>query len=177
MTVVRIAILGNSGSGKSTLAKWLGGRTGAAVLDLDTAAWEPGAVGVPRPVDAAVDQVRTFCAARRSWIVEGCYANLIRATFEHQPRLLFLNPGEQQCLDNCRARPWERHKYPSMAEQDQRLPFLLSWVSQYYTREGEMSQAAHVALFRDYAGAREELTRLPCLESPSQEVMSWIAGL
>lgn len=38
---MRIAILGNSGSGKSTLARWLAARAGAALLDLDTVAWEP----------------------------------------------------------------------------------------------------------------------------------------
>lgn len=39
---MRIAILGNSGSGKSTVARWLAEHSGAALLDLDSVAWEPG---------------------------------------------------------------------------------------------------------------------------------------
>ncbi len=42
---MRIAILGNSGSGKSTLARRLAAEAFAAVLDLDTVAWEPGEIG------------------------------------------------------------------------------------------------------------------------------------
>jgi adenylate kinase family enzyme len=171
---MRVALLGNSGSGKSTLALWLAARTGAALLDLDSVAWQPGSIAVPRPVSAAEDDVRSFCTAHSSWIVEGCYANLVHAALQFGPRLLFLHPGEQQCLDNCRSRPWEAHKYASKAEQDQHLSFLLSWVSQYYTREGEMSLSAHVACFNAYAGQRQELKRLPRLEPASAEVLDWL---
>src|SRR5262249_49343741 len=53
---MRIAIIGNSGSGKSTLAQWLAERTGASLLDLDTVAWVPGQIAVPRaPEDAEND--------------------------------------------------------------------------------------------------------------------------
>jgi len=171
---MRVALLGNSGSGKSTLALWLAARTRAVLLDLDAVAWEPGSIAEPRPVNAAEDDVRSFCTAHNSWIVEGCYANLVQAALQFGPRLLFLNPGEQQCLDNCRSRPWEAHKYASKEEQDQRLPFLLSWVSQYYTREGEMSLSAHAACFNAYAGQREELKCLPCLEPAAAEFLDWL---
>ena len=172
---MRIAIIGNSGSGKSTLASWLTHRTGAALLDLDTVAWLPGAIAVPRPAAEAENEVRAFCAARTAWVVEGCYANLVQASLQFTPRLLFLNPGEQQCLENCRARPWEAHKYASKEEQDRRLDFLLSWVSQYYTRNGEMSLSAHTACFNTYPGEREELRFLPHLEPPSSELLSWVS--
>jgi adenylate kinase family enzyme len=171
---MRIAIIGNSGSGKSTLARWLAAQTGAPALDLDTVAWEPGAIAVPRSTSAAEDDVRSFCTTHKYWVVEGCYATLVRIALEFKPRLLFLNPGEQRCLDNCRARPWESHKYPSMAEQDEHLAFLLSWVSQYYTRDGEMSLLGHTACFKGYTGPRDELTRLPRLDPPSAEVAAWI---
>jgi putative acetyltransferase len=46
---MRVAILGNSGSGKSTLARQLTDQHGLAVLDLDTIAWVPGKIAVPRP--------------------------------------------------------------------------------------------------------------------------------
>lgn len=172
---MRIAIIGNSGSGKSTLAAWLADRTGAARLDLDTVAWTPNSIAVARAAAEAENDVRAFCAARTSWVVEGCYANLVQASLQFAPRLLFLNPGEQQCLENCRARPWEPHKYASKDEQDRRRDFLLSWVSQYYTRGGEMSLSAHSACFNAYTGEREELRFLPRLEPPSSELLSWIS--
>jgi adenylate kinase family enzyme len=172
---MRIAIIGNSGSGKSMLAAWLANRTGATLLDLDTVAWVPNLIAVARPAEEAQSDVRAFCAAHTSWVVEGCYGNLVQASLQFAPRLLFLNPGEQQCLENCRARPWEAHKYASKQEQDQRLEFLLSWVSQYYTRSGEMSLTAHTACFNAYPGKREELRFLPRLEPPSSELLSWVS--
>lgn len=155
--MTRIAILGNSGSGKSTLARSLAARFDATLLDLDTVAWEPGQVAVARSSQVARADVRAFCAGNPRWVVEGCYASLIEAALEFSPFLLFLNPGEQQCVENCRARPWEPHKYASRAEQDERLAFLLSWVRDYYTRAGDMSLAGHRACFDAYPGARQEL--------------------
>lgn len=67
-------ILGNSGSGKTTLARRLAVRHGVPCLDLDTVAWEPGRIAVPREPGAARDEVRRFCEASEGWVVEGCYA-------------------------------------------------------------------------------------------------------
>src|SRR5262249_28715902 len=117
---------------------------------------------------------RTFCGRHKNWVVEGCYANLARAALACSPRLLFLNPGEEQCLENCRSRPWEPHKYRSKNEQDTRLPFLLSWVGDYYRRAGEMSLAGHVSCFESYLGPKRELRTVPILIPPSPEVLTWI---
>jgi adenylate kinase family enzyme len=171
---MRIAIVGNSGSGKSTLARWLAERTGAALLDLDTVAWVPGQIAVPRALEDAENEVRAFCSRHKHWVVEGCYANLIHAALAFSPRLLFLNPGEEQCAANCRARPWEPHKYRSKDEQDTRLPFLLSWVGEYYRRGGEMSLAGHLSCFENYVGPKRELRTVPVLIPPSPEVLTWI---
>jgi adenylate kinase family enzyme len=168
---VRIAILGNSGSGKSTLARRLVQRMELDLLDLDSVAWEPDRIAVARSPQAAADDVRRFCSSHQRWVIEGCYASLIRVSFEFQPRLMFLNPGESQCLAHCRARPWEPHKYPSQAEQDQRLPFLLSWVSSYYRRDDDMSLLAHRACFAEYTGPKQELTSVLSQESPDPEVL------
>jgi len=62
---------------------------------------------------------------------------------------------------NCKARPWEPTKYGSKEEQDVKLAFLLSWVADYYSRDGEMSLAGHRALFDPYAGAKQHLQELP----------------
>jgi adenylate kinase family enzyme len=160
---MRLAILGNSGSGKSTLAQWLSRASGAALLDLDTVAWEPGQLAVPRDPAAARADVEAFCTTHASWVIEGCYASLVEAALPYRPYLVLLNPGEAQCLANCRARPWEPHKYASREEQDERLAFLLDWVSGYYTRDGELSLAGHRACFDAYDGPKVELTSQPLL--------------
>jgi hypothetical protein len=123
-------------------------------------AWEPGQIAVPRPRDLALADVEAFCSSHLSWVVEGCYAGLLEGTLRHSPLLLFLEPGLEQCLENCRNRPWEPHKYPSKAEQDERLPFLLSWVAEYYTRDGDLSLKAHEALFAAYEGPKQRISSL-----------------
>jgi len=169
---MRAVILGNSGSGKSTLARWLATRSGARLLDLDTVAWEPDKIAVARSPDAARADVKAFCASNGSWVVEGCYASLVEVALGCQPRLIFLNPGEEQCLENCRARPWEPHKYASKSAQDERLAMLLRWVGEYYTRTGDMSLEGHRACFDRYAGAKLELLTTPALEPPAPELIA-----
>jgi adenylate kinase family enzyme len=151
---VRIAIIGNSGSGKSTLAKQLSTRYALASLDLDAVAWEPGKIAVPRDQDQAVRDVDHFCSATRGWVVEGCYGVLIEAALRHAPLLLFLEPGVESCVVNCRSRPWEPHKYGSKLEQDEKLEFLLAWVQDYYARQGDLSLVAHQSLFASYQGPK-----------------------
>jgi adenylate kinase family enzyme len=155
---MRIALIGNSGSGKSTLSRQLANAHALPMLDLDTVAWEPGKIAVARDPDAAVRDVQTFCKASEGWVVEGCYANLVRAALSYSPVLLFLEPGVEACLANCRGRPWESHKYESKQIQDQHLEFLLAWVREYYSRGGDLSLAAHQDLFDEYRGPKHKLT-------------------
>lgn len=155
---MRFAIIGNSGSGKSTLAKRLAGAIDAPILDLDTIAWEPGRIAEQRDPLLARANVIAFCSQHPRWIVEGCYAELIAAALEYEPCLLFLDPGLEQCMANCRSRPWEPHKYGSLEEQNRKLGFLLAWVEDYYHRPGEMSLAGHRALFIAYEGQKMHLT-------------------
>jgi adenylate kinase family enzyme len=171
---MRLAILGNSGSGKSTLAHWTAERMRAPSLDLDTVAWKPEQIAVARPAELARADVVAFCNAHDNWVVEGCYASLIAATLPFGPRLVFLNPGREQCVANCRARPWEPHKYASRAAQEEKLAFLLDWVGDYYTRDGELSLRAHRALFDAYSGAKEELLSVPTLDPPSPQLLAWM---
>lgn len=161
---IRAAIFGNSGSGKSTLARWLADKTGAPLLDLDTVAWVPGQIAVPRPSHESKADVVAFCG-QESWIIEGCYADLVEHSLAFEPRLLFLNPGVEQCLANCSARPWEPHKYPSEEEQAKYLTFLLDWVRDYYSRSGPMSLLGHRACFDGYAGYKREFTRQVDMEA------------
>ena len=155
---MRVALVGNSGSGKSTLAREIAAAHSIVSLDLDTVAWEPGKIAVARPPGAAAADVRSFCLAQESWVVEGCYATLIGNTLERSPILLFIEPGVEACVANCRSRPWEPHKYASKQVQDQHLEFLLAWVREYYSRAGDLSLAAHQALFDEYPGTKHKLT-------------------
>lgn len=156
---MKIAIVGNSGSGKTTLARELAAAQSVPVLDLDTVFWL-SSVPVERPSADRIAEVQRFCGQHDSWIIEGCYADLIEASFPWAPELIFLDPGREACLANCRARPHEPHKYRTRAEQDAKLDFLLQWVADYYERDGLMSHAAHRALFDRYTGPKRRITTL-----------------
>ena len=95
---MRVAILGNSGSGKSTLANWLARSANLTVLDLDSVAWEPDQPAVARSSALAEADVAKFCTAHSRWVLEGCYGNLIEASFQFQPFLIFLNPVTRERL-------------------------------------------------------------------------------
>ena len=155
---MRYAILGNSGSGKSTLARKLSAEHGIEALDLDTIAWASAKPPTLRPTEDAALDVRAFCDSHEGWIVEGCYADLIAASFASEPELLFLDPGLERCQEHCRARPFEPHKYATREEQDANLAFLLDWVAEYYTRDGDLSHARHLELFESYRGPKRRIT-------------------
>jgi len=169
---MQVAILGNSGSGKSTLARWLSQQSGVPSLDLDSIAWVQNEVALLRPAEEAERDVRSFCEKNSSWIIEGCYANLIRQSFQFRPTLIFLNPGEAACRANCQSRPWESHKYGSKDEQDRHLAYLLKWVSDYYTLQGDLSLAGHRACFDHYPGMKQEFVDRLEFESPGHGLPS-----
>ena len=151
---MRYAILGNSGSGKSTLARALASFHSLTCLDLDVVAWVPGTVGVPREPSAAAADVSRFCAGHHAFVLEGCYENLIAASLDFGPHLVFLDVSAELCEMHCRSRPYEPHKYESREAQDRKLEFLLTWVRAYQTREGTMSRGAHEELYEAYDGPK-----------------------
>ena len=154
----RVAIIGNAGSGKTTLARRIAAECGAPVLDLDTIAWEPSTPAAPRASATAVREVRAFCAANESWVIEGCYGDLAEAALDGSVELIFLNLSEADCVRQCRGRAWEPHKWKTKEAQDAHLDCLLDWVRAYYTRDGVMSQRGHRAIFERYAGPKREIT-------------------
>jgi hypothetical protein len=107
-------------------------------------------------------------------VVEGCYANLIEVALQCEPLLVFLNPGLDGCTANCLNRPWEPQKYPSKQAQDANLKLLMSWVAEYYTRDGPMSLRAHQEIYRGYSGRKFELQRVPEFSPPEPEVLAWL---
>jgi adenylate kinase family enzyme len=150
----RIVIYGNSGSGKTTMARSLAAELGVPHLDLDSIAWERPLVR--RSIPATVALLEEFVAANPSWVVEGCYGDVIAAATEHCTELRFLNPGVEACVANCLRRPWEPSKFPSPAEQDAMLEALLAWVREYETRNDEYGLARHRAVFEAFKGSKRE---------------------
>lgn len=154
----KIVIIGNSGSGKSTMALALSREHGLTHLDLDTLAWEPVIPPRRRLLTASLEAMAPFFAANENWVVEGCYADLIEAALARCSRLIFLNPGIEACVSNCRTRPWEPHKYSSPEAQNENLKMLLRWVRDYETRQDEFSLASHRRLFTGFQGEKIEIT-------------------
>jgi adenylate kinase family enzyme len=148
--------MGNSGAGKSTLATKLA-RAGAAHLDLDTLAWLPTQPPARAPIVQSAAKIDAFIAAAPEWVIEGCYADLVELAARTATLLVFLNPGIEACIENCRARPWEPHKYASKAAQDENLAMLIDWVRAYATRDDEFSLRGHRALYDRFRGDKREL--------------------
>jgi adenylate kinase family enzyme len=152
----RILIFGNSGSGKTTMARALAREHRLAHLDLDSLAW--ASPGVRRAPEDSMRAISDFVRDHSSWVIEGCYADLLEQLLPHATELRFLNPGVEACIANCRARPWEPEKYPSQAAQDERLDFLLAWVREYETRIDEYSLARHRQILESFEGPKREYT-------------------
>jgi adenylate kinase family enzyme len=155
--VRKVLLFGNSGAGKSTLARQLSQREGLAHLDLDTLAWQPGMPPRRRTLADSAHDVASFMAQNSSWVIEGCYSDLLELVAPECTEMLFLNPGIDACIANCRTRPWEPHKYASKAEQDANLELLVDWVRAYATRDDEFSLISHRRLFDTFPGEKLEL--------------------
>ena len=153
----RVLVFGNSGSGKTTLAAALRRDHGLAHLDLDTLAWQSSSPPVRRELAESASDIRAFTAQHAEWVVEGCYADLLALLLDDATELVFMNPGVQVCERNCRARPWEPHKYASAEAQDRNLAMLLEWVRSYPTRDDACSLASHRRLFDAYDGVKREV--------------------
>lgn len=152
---MKLILLGNAGAGKSTLAKRLIARTPAARLSLDEVAFQDGAQR--RPLEESIAAVKAFIDAHSSWIIEGCYADIIEGVLPECEELIFLNPGIDTCVAHCRARPWEPEKYASRQEQDHNLNMLIEWVQAYATRTDEYGLLRHRQLYQSFTGKKCEL--------------------
>ncbi|MCZ6675177.1 MAG: shikimate kinase, partial [Verrucomicrobia bacterium] len=153
----RVLIFGNSGSGKSTLAHAYAKRPGVKYLDLDNISWKQDRPGVREEDLVSIMNLDSFTAGDEQWVIEGCYSGLIAHTAKDATEMIFMNPGIEVWIENCKSRPWEPHKYPSKEEQDKNLEMLLDWVREYETRKDEFSFNEHRKLFRSFPGNKVEL--------------------
>ena len=153
---MKIVIFGNSGSGKTTLAQKLATLNSINYLDLDTIAWKSNKPKVRRELSDSILDLNQFTSENESWIVEGCYSGLLKIAMEHSTEIIFLNPGVEACVANCKKRPWEQHKYKTKEEQNKNLDMLIGWVRDYEVRRDEFSLSSHRALFEHFLGDKQE---------------------
>jgi adenylate kinase family enzyme len=153
---MKILIFGNSGSGKSTYAQRLAQTHDLAHLDLDSIVWEPGKIAVQRAPDLIARLLQDFIATNATWVIEGCYGELVEAASHASSQMVFLNPGLDACIANNLNRPWEPHKYSSLERQNTMLANLQAWVAGYYERDDSWSYRTHRKIFDDFTGAKIE---------------------
>jgi adenylate kinase family enzyme len=151
---MKVILLGNAGAGKSMLAKQLMQREPTARLSLDQVAF--GAGIERRSLEESVADVLAFISSNASWIIEGCYADILEPVLGHCEEFYFLNPGIEACIAHCRARPWEPEKYATPEQQDRNLDNLIDWVRAYDTRDDEYGLRRHRAIFAAFGGNKRE---------------------
>lgn len=154
----KILIFGNSGSGKSTLAKYLCNTTGVSHLDLDILAWQPQVPPARTPLADANTAIIEFINKHDSWVIEGCYADLLELLLPYSNEIIFMNLPVEACVANAMNRPWEPHKYESKEAQDKNLSMLIDWISKYSERNDELSESAHHRLYERYSGNKRMMT-------------------
>lgn len=150
----RIMIFGNSGSGKSTLAKSLADLEGLSHLDLDSMAFLPTDPPQRRAIEECQKRIDIFVSECSEWVIEGCYADLLKLASSNANEIIFLNLEISQCVDNARNRPWEPHKYETKIAQHKNLEMLLQWIKSYNTRNDDCSLSAHQSLFDGFPGKK-----------------------
>ena len=154
-----ILIFGNSSSGKSTLAKELSNANGYAHLDLDTLAWKQSTPPERKPLDESGLEIAKFIESNPSWVIEGCYTDLLEIASPYSSEIIFMNLPIELCVSNAKQRPWEPHKYPSKEAQDANLDMLINWIEQYTTREDTFSEVTHKNFYREYLGNKRIITK------------------
>jgi adenylate kinase family enzyme len=152
----RIVIYGNSGSGKTTMAREVAASLGIAHLDLDGITWGEGIVR--KPLAETVVLLDAFIDAHESWVIEGCYGDVVEVAARRATELRFLNPGVETCIARCLKRPFEPAKFATMEAQNEMLVQLLPWVRAYETREDEYGLEKHRAVFEAFSGTKIEIT-------------------
>ena len=150
--MTKILIFGNSSSGKSTLAKKMSAEQGLSHLDLDEIAWNEETPPCRKPLSESKTFIDGFIMRHPSWVIEGCYSDLLKLVLEHADQVIFMDLPISSCIDNARRRPWEPHKYASKQEQDENLDMLIEWIRNYETRDDVFSRGAHEYLFDQFSG-------------------------
>jgi len=150
----KILIFGNSGSGKSTLAANIAAADNIAHLDLDVLAWRPVIPPEREPLAISREKILTFTSKNESWVIEGCYTDLLEIVCPDVTEIIFLNLPVELCIENARKRPWEPHKYTTKKAQDDNLSMLIDWITQYMKRDDQFSYKSHIKFYQSFAGKK-----------------------
>ncbi len=138
----KILIFGNSGSGKSTLAKKICTESVIPHLDLDTVAWLPTNPPERKSIPESYSEIQQFINRKDSWVIEGCYSDLLALLVSEADEIIYLNLSVEKCIENSINRPWEPDKYPSQEAQDANLSMLQNWIQDYTVRNDACSKIA-----------------------------------
>jgi len=156
----KIIIFGNSGAGKSTLAKKLQEKHKLDHLDLDLLAWKSSVTPTRKPLAESSIDIEQFISTHSDWVIEGCYADLIEIALPHASEIIFINSDIETCINHCKNRPWEPHKYKTKEQQDDNLAMLIEWIKQYNSRDDEFSLKAHKRIFKLFNGRKSEIKQV-----------------
>ncbi len=154
----KILIFGNSGSGKSTLAKKLCDENTLTHLDLDLLAWKDSNPPERKLLKETKKEILEFIESNNTWVIEGCYTDLLELASPYSNEVIFLNLPVAACIANAKKRSWEPHKYASKEAQDANLEMLISWIAQYTKRDDTFSLASHQKFYDDYVGNKQMLS-------------------
>lgn len=129
-----------------------------AHLDLDTIAWLPSSPPSRKPLVDSQQDISIFTESNESWVIEGCYSDLLEIVIPESTEIIFMNLPVDACISNARNRPWEPHKYATKDAQDENLEMLIDWIAQYSERKDTFSMTAHNELYEQYAGKKSVFT-------------------
>lgn len=128
-------------------------------LDLDTIAWLPSSPPRRRTLTDSMAMMTPFIEANKQWVIEGCYSDLLAQLLPHITQMIFIDLSIEDCIVNAKNRPWEPHKYPSKTLQDENLPMLCDWITEYEKREDGFSLQSHLELFTSFNGYKQRISR------------------
>jgi len=125
---------------------------------LDTLAWLPVTPPQRRPIEESLAAISDFIDVNESWVIEGCYTDLLELLANEADEFIFLNLKMDNCIANALVRPFEAHKFSSAEAQEQNQTLLLQWIREYKSREDECSYSAHRKFFDKFNGKKTENT-------------------
>ena len=158
----RIVILGNGGSGKSYLGEDLARKLESNYISLDDLFWEPGGFDIKRPpehVDADIDRFKV----QDSWVVEGVFGGMAEKFTPYADLLIILSIEWEVCRTSMLSRSKPGQTESSLAE-------LVTWCSEYYSRDNKNSLKHHELLFSEFNHQKMRF-------ETRQEVNSWLTSI
>jgi adenylate kinase family enzyme len=153
---MRTVVVGNSGSGKTWLARRLAENTRTSVIHLDEIFWLPGGFNEKRD-PSEISRLIDAKKVEADWIVEGVYGNLAKLFLPSALTLVWLDLPWSACKRRLELRGCESKAHMAREQSAQGLQELIRWAEEYCSRQGSSGQAAHLALFEAFQGARFRL--------------------